>query len=74
MNQPPKPAAPGTPAKPKQTIQVESNDAVQDTSTASVESVVDTSHPAGIVIETFVGLQSGVSWAEPAAAEAPAAE
>lgn len=45
-------------------IQVESNDAVMDRSARPVESVVDDKNPTGIVIETFVGLQRGVNWAD----------
>lgn len=79
MTKPNRPVAPdaaadAATAEAPQSIKVETNDAVQSIGSAPVESVIDDSHPAGIVIETFVGLQQGVAWAEPAAAEAPAAE
>ena len=48
----------------KESIQVESNDAVQERGPGPVESTIDTSHPVGIVVETFVGVQRNVNWAE----------
>lgn len=49
-----------TPAK--TSIQIESNDAVQTRVEQKVESVVN--EALGITVETFVGVQSDVNWAE----------
>lgn len=48
----------------KETIKVESNNALEPRGDAKVASVVDTSHPVGITVETFTGVQRGVNWAD----------
>lgn len=68
-------AAPVAPVDPTlASIVVESNDIEIETNTAFgvenrpvAESVIDDTHPQGIIIETFVGIQPGVNWAEPKA-------
>jgi len=54
-------------------IQVQSNDEVQIANAPQIESVVIDNHPAGIRVETFVGIQPNIAWVEKTA-EAPAAE
>jgi hypothetical protein len=74
MTQPKRPAAPDQAAEAPQSIKIESNDAVQSISAASVESVI-TDGPLGTVIETFMGVQENVAWAMPSATVvAPGAE
>lgn len=73
MTTPKRPAAPGQAAEAPQSIQIESNDAVQSISAASVDSVI-TMGPLGTEIETFMGVQENVAWAMPSASVAPGAE
>lgn len=68
-NTPNKPKAPEAPVK--SDIQIESNDAVSAFDQVKVESVVE--DRGGLIIETFVGLQPNVDWAEtPATLAIPA--
>lgn len=50
-------------------IKVESNDAVGIARPPRLESVTS-EHPVGIQVETFLGLQPNVAWADPDAARA----
>lgn len=66
------PAADVAPSAAASGISVESNDAVGTARPADLPSVVY-SHPAGIQVETFTGLQPNVAWVDqsvPAAAGA----
>lgn len=53
------------PAPAASTIQLETNDAVQPAGLAPVESV--TYELGGLTVETFVGVQTDLAWAEPKA-------